>query len=112
MSSYHVSLKDKFSNDINIDQFLWYANEELHMNLTGDTTVIQAMRIALRSGDKIRYTTQNLHSKSLQMQNRRGLKDYVPPSSEVSDNSIVALGKEIPAVVNDNELNITKKTGE
>jgi hypothetical protein len=55
------------------------------------------------------YSTKDMHSMSLQIQDRRGLKDYIPPSSEVSDNSIIALGKEIPAVINDNELNINKK---
>jgi hypothetical protein len=43
------------------------------------------------------------------MEDRRGLKDYVPPSSEVSDNLIIAQGKEIPPVINDNVLNITKE---
>jgi hypothetical protein len=65
MSSYHATLKDKFTNDININQFLKYANEELHMNITGDTPAIEVMKIALRSGDTIAYTTQDMHSKSL-----------------------------------------------
>jgi hypothetical protein len=43
------------------------------------------------------------------MRNRSGLKDYVPPSSEVSENSITALNKEIPPVINNTELNITKE---
>jgi hypothetical protein len=43
------------------------------------------------------------------MKNRTGLKDYVPRSIEVSDNSIAALGKEIPAVINDNELSVSKE---
>jgi hypothetical protein len=109
MSSYHVSLKDKFSNDVNINDFLQYANDVLHMNITADTPAIEVMKIALRSGDTIAYTTEGRHSKSLQMQDRRGLKDYVPPFSEVNDKSIKALDKEIPAVINDNELNITKE---
>jgi hypothetical protein len=64
-----VTLKDKFSNDININQFLKYANEVLHMNLTGDTTAKEAMKIALRS--------QDMHSNSLQMWDRTGLKDFI-----------------------------------
>jgi hypothetical protein len=71
MSSYHVTLKDKFSNDININHFLEYANGVLHMNITGDTPAIEVMKIALRSGDTIAYTTENMHSKSLQMHDRR-----------------------------------------
>jgi hypothetical protein len=65
MSSYHVTLKDKFRNDIDINKFLKYANEELHMNLSSDTPAIEVMKIALRSGDTIAYTTQDMHSKSL-----------------------------------------------
>jgi hypothetical protein len=45
MSSYHVTLKDKFSNDININQFLEYANGVLHMNITGDTPAVEVMKI-------------------------------------------------------------------
>jgi hypothetical protein len=110
LSSYYVTLKDKFSNDININQFLKYANKELHMNLTGDTTAIESMRIALRSGDTIAYTTQGMHSKSSQMWDREGLKDYVSSVfPQVSKNSIAALSKEIPAVISDNELSVTKE---
>jgi hypothetical protein len=94
-------LKDKFSNNttVNIDQFLQYAKEVLHMNLTSDSNDIESMRIALRSGDTIAYTTKGMHFMSLQMRDRRRLKDYVSPSSELSENSITALGKEIPALI-------------
>jgi hypothetical protein len=109
MSSYHVTLKDKFSNDIDINQFLQYANEELNMNVTADTPAIDVMKILLRSGDTIAYTTQGMHSMSLQMRDRRGLKDYVPSVfPQASENLIAVLGKE-PAVINDNELSVSKE---
>jgi hypothetical protein len=73
MSSYHVSLNDKFkiNTTVNINQFLHYVNEVLHMNLTGDSTVIEVMRIALRSGDTIAYIIKGMYSMSLQMLDRR-----------------------------------------
>jgi hypothetical protein len=37
------------------------------------------MKIALQSGDTIAYIIQDNHSNSLQMRDRRELKDYVPP---------------------------------
>jgi hypothetical protein len=110
MSSYHMLLKDKFNdpNDVNVDVFVQLANELLHAELTGDSTLMEVIRSALECSDTIAYITEGGHSRSLQMKKREGLKDYVPPFSEVSDNSIAALGKEIPAVTNENELNITK----
>jgi hypothetical protein len=85
MNLYHVSLKDKFndSNGVSVDRFLQHANEVLHANLTGDSTLMDVMRMALKSGDMIAYTTKNNHSMSLQMWNRVGLKDYVPPEKNV-----------------------------
>jgi hypothetical protein len=60
---------------------------------------MDVMRIALGSSDTIAYITENRHSRSLQMRDRKRLKDYVPPSPEVSENSIAALGKEIPQLL-------------
>jgi hypothetical protein len=37
------------------------------------------------------------------------LKDYVRPHLEAGDNSIIAVDKEIPAVINNNELNVIKE---
>jgi hypothetical protein len=112
MSAYYIPLKDKLNNNSDIysvDQFVRHINEVLNTNFISDTILKDVMRIALQSSNTIVYITQGGHSRSLQMKNRTGLKDYVPPSLEVSDNSISALGKEIPAVINDNELDITKK---
>jgi hypothetical protein len=111
MSSYHMLLKDKFTdpNDVNVDVFVQLANELLHAELTGDSTLMEVIRNALECSDTIAYITELGHSRSLQMKNRTGLKFYVPPSLEVSDNSISVLGKEIPAVINDNELDITEE---
>jgi hypothetical protein len=115
-SSYHVSLNDKFNNNrsVSVERFVQNGNEVLYARLTGDLTLIDVMRIALRLSDTIAYITQNQHSRSIQMYNRNELKDYVPPeknvippSPEVCENSIAALGKEISPVVNNNELNIT-----
>jgi hypothetical protein len=77
MSSYHMLLKDKFNdpNGVSEDWFLQHANEVLHGNLTGDSTLMDVMKIALKSGVMIAYITKNSHSRSLQMWNREVLKD-------------------------------------
>jgi hypothetical protein len=62
MNSYHVSLNDKFSinTTVSVNPFLQHANEVLNTELTGDSTVIEVMRIALRSSHTIVYTTQGI----------------------------------------------------
>jgi hypothetical protein len=80
MSSYHMLLKDKFNNPnyVNVDVFVQLANKLLHAELTGDSTLMEVIRSALECSDTIAYITEGGHSRSLQMRNRTGLKDYVP----------------------------------
>jgi hypothetical protein len=101
MSSYHMLLKDKFNdpNDVNVNVFVELANKLLHAELTGDSTLTEVIRSALQSPNTIAYITECGHSRSLQIKNRTGLKDYVPPSLEAGDNLIAALDKEIPLVI-------------
>jgi hypothetical protein len=115
MNSYHVCLKEKFNEPkgVTVDHFLQHANIVFHANLTGDLTLIEVMRIALQSGNTSEYITQDNHSRSLQMWDRSELKDYIPPekkvissSLEISENSIAVADKQIPAVVDNSELNI------
>jgi hypothetical protein len=101
MSAYYIQLKHKLNNsDVYIvNQFVQDINEKINTNFTGDTPVIDVMRVALESSNTIAYITEGDHSRSLQMKNRSGLKDYIPPY----------LGKEKPMVINDNTLDITKE---
>jgi hypothetical protein len=112
MSSYHMLLKDKFndSNDVNVDVFVQLANKLLHVELTSDSTLMEVIRTAFECSDTIAYITEGGHSKSLQMKNGEGLKDYVSSAfPQVSENSIAALGKETPLVINNNELSLSKE---
>jgi hypothetical protein len=112
MSSYHMLLKDKFNdpNDVNVDVFVQLGNKLLHAELTSDSTLMEVIRTALECSDTIAYITEGEHSRSIQMKNREGLKDYVSSVfPQVSENSIAALGKETPLVINDNELSVSKE---
>jgi hypothetical protein len=93
MSSYHMLLKDKFNdpNDVSVDVFVQLANELLHAELTSDSTLMEVIRSAVECSDTIAYIAEGGHSRSLQMRNRTGLKDYVPPFLEVSDNTLSQL---------------------
>jgi hypothetical protein len=112
MSSYHMLLRDKFNdaNDVNVDVFVQWANNLLHAELTSNSTLMEVIRIALECSDTIAYITEGGHSRSLQMKNREGLKDYVSSVlPQTSENSIAALGKETPLVINNNELSVSKE---
>jgi hypothetical protein len=65
MSLYRVTLKNKFndSKGVSVDQFLQHPNYKLQANLTGDSIVLEVIRIALQSGDKIVYITQDIYSR-------------------------------------------------
>jgi hypothetical protein len=115
MSSYHVLLRDKFNDpkNVSVDVFVQLANDLLHGELTSDSTVMEVIRTALECSDTIRYITEGGHSRSLQMRNREGLRDYIPSVlSQTSEDSIAALGKETPLVINNNELNVSKEEEE
>jgi hypothetical protein len=100
-------LKDKLNNDIHtVEDFIQHINVVLKTDFTGDTMLKDVMRAALESSDTIAYITQNGHSKSLQMKNRSGLKDYVSKSLKIGCDSI-SLVEGAVDVINDNELNIT-----
>jgi hypothetical protein len=96
MSSYHVLLRDKFNDpkNVNVDVFVQLANDLLHAELTSDSTLMEVIRTALKCSETIAYITQGNHTRSLQMRNREGLKDYVSfVLPQTSEDSIAALGK-------------------
>jgi hypothetical protein len=112
MSSYHMSLKDKFSdpNNVNVDVFVQLVNKLFHAELTSDSTLMEVIRTTFECSNTIAYITEGGHSRSLQMKNREGLKDYVSSVfPQVSENSIAALGKETALIINNNELSVSKE---
>jgi hypothetical protein len=105
-------LKDKFNDpkNVNVDVFVELANNLLHAELTSGSTLMEVIRAALECNDTIAFITEGGHSRSLQMRNREGLKDYVSSVlPQTSEDSIAALGKETPLVITNNELSVSKE---
>jgi hypothetical protein len=105
-------LKDKFDDpkNVNVDVFVQLANELLHAELTSDSTLMEVIKSAFECSDTIAYITEGGHSRSLQMKNIEGLKDYVSSVfPQASENLIAVLGKETPLIINDNELSVSKE---